>query len=490
MKLNSRLAAVLVPFLALPMGCWSQRLNAPPRHPSLLDAPPTDLPLPIPERAEQVQCELSLPPPQSDALVHGPAYVLTKGSGLLAITATGVHPVLPSISRFTNLTAVGPDFELWINESDGLHIVGLDQRVRQLPGMDRDYYRKSLRVRTATDVWTVAHDFDWRVEHFDGERWQIAGVEDDFQGRVEHDKRWRFVDFELTNDAVWIASTGGLFRSTEPGRWELIDELQSSPSWLGRYRGQLVARDTRGLFVREDEAWRALDLQLDDRELIIGDRGIIARAAPNTVVELHSMLGTGCSASSASLPGSQIEELTFDASGRVWARTDRGLAVVEPDGRIAAEWVHGSLPGLTSAPNAVVVIGAGPEQLPPAEPVHTRPVFGIVVDTERERIADATIELCSVAPRDGSPCPAASVLGRASSDVHGRFQMTGVLPGDYWLVIELAPNTEACAGKTLARRGFNLESNCPELDEPCSIGRLYACYESRVTCTPPLPMIP
>jgi len=428
------------------------------------------------------RCMPSLPdPPPGGPADAGPAYVVVDGVGVLRLDDDGVTIALPHTDgrSWDPEVALGPSGELWVSDWDGITVLALDGKTRALPLGRDDVRAEQLRVRTATDVWAVTSSSEWELVHFDGKRWTSVRRRAQFPGRFDDNK----IDaLAVTSDAVWVSSWNGLWRGVGDD-WQRVEppEGTESSAALWVYRDRLIAGYIEEHFLRDGDAWRALDWPRDVRlNRAVGEVGLVA--APQLdgpSVLLGAVEGGGCISTSDPVHGSLVHTLAVDGSARAWLATEEALAVVDGTGRILAEWTAGTLEGLTGRIRAVVVVGAGPPRLPAAKPARKWEIVGRM-ETHRgsNPLAGAAIELCGALAGEDRCAPTSFRLA-TTTGTDGSFRFVGVPEGELHLVVHPPEDMEDCqsifseSGHTIAPA-----RDCPGTTSAplrCDLGTLTEC---------------
>lgn len=444
--------------------------------------PPTpSAPAPPPAPEATAACRITLPAaPPGITATAGPAYVLVDGVGVLKISDGAVHTVLALADDDASKTvmAVGPHGELWLSDWQGIRVLASDGALRSVRGVRDGPRYEHLQVRSATDVWAVSSDIEWEIVHYNGLRWRTVRSRAQFPGKYT-DNKWS--GLALTRDGVWVSSWNGLWRGVGD-QWEQV----SPPAELGAfgdlstYRDQLIVSAPEQHYLREGDRWRALDWPRHvSVRRAIADIGVVA--APNLdhrTLTLRAVEGASCTRISDPVPGSTIDEFTVDAAGRSWVSSDRGLAVLDVQGQLVAQWETGSLPGLTGRIVGLVVAGAGPTRLPAAQAGRRWEVLGRLTTYKRGTpLAGLEIELCSAPDRHGKCAGPPSAL-RARTGADGSFRFVGVPDGQLHLLVRPPEALDDCQSPfTIVGHMFTPARDCAATRTPgvCDLGELLQC---------------
>lgn len=157
-------------------------------------------------------------------------------------------------------------------------------------------------------------------------------------------------------------------------------------------------------------------------------------------------------------PGRNQGYFTSDASGRLWALTTEGLAVLGP-GDERTVWPVGTLPALSGAPRDILVYARGPQTLPPVGPVRTGGLRGAVY-LRGQPLPRAAVEVCPhplmIQPR---PCEGSEPTLATTTTADGSLELTGVPLGAFGLTVQtpdgwkLAFHASDTLGKQRMREG-------------------------------------
>lgn len=436
------------------------------------------------------RCTPPLPEaPAGGAAEEGPAYVVVDHVGVLRIAEGEVSTVVARAGSWDPEVALGPSGELWVSDWEEIWVLALDGRVWVQPRPPGDWRPELLAVRGATDVWAVTSDSEWSLVRFDGMHWTSVRRRDRFPGRFEDDK---IVALAATSDAVWVSSWNGLWRGVGDD-WRRIEPPQGEDDGaeLWTYRDRVIAGYRGGHFMRDGEAWRALDWPRDASvRRAVGEVGLVASPRlDGATVMLAAVDGEGCVATSERVTGSHVHALAVDGSARTWLATEGALAVVDASGRVLAEWTTGTLPGLTGRIRAIEVVGAGPRRLPGAEPARTWELVGRM-QTHRQSapLAGATVELCS-ALVDVDRCATTGFFQATTTAGDGSFRFIGVPEGELHLVVRPPAGLEDCEGvfsesghTIMPARDCQGSASAPQR---CDLGLLSECLPFEMPPPPP-----
>lgn len=434
------------------------------------------------------------PPPAEPVLIDpqsaGPAYVLVDHSGILEITSSGATKIFPvsqlRSSHFTEIT-LSPAGSLWMSDFQGIRVRPLKgdfEVIRQVK--DGPLYEK-LVVRSETDAWAVSSDIEWQVLHYQGKDWKSTGKRGQFSGRFDDNK---FSGLAVTSEGVWISSWNGVWRGVGD-QWESValpEGIGTGPDLLV-YRDQLIVASPSAVYMRKSGIWSKLawpeNIML---RRIVSDLGLFAapsRDKPRIV--LGSVNGDKPFVESDPMLGQDIRTLAFDGAGRLWAGSDKALAVFDQRGHLLKQWPMGTLDGLTGDVLDIAVVASGPDTLPKLEEGRRWDVTGKFVTYKQSKpLAGAALVMCSSASSD---CTIDPDVKRTTTDVQGSFRFSGVVDGQFRIQVQPVPDTDDC------KTPFNLKNvwlhpardchDAPGSPGKCDMGTITTCLPFEMPPPPP-----
>lgn len=444
-----------------------------------------EAPRPAPQ---PVACRPSLPEPQGP-VAAGPAYVLVDHVGVLRIDEGKAATILKfpsgSSSWGTDITS-GPAGDLWISDWSGVRVVNPDGSVRDIPLPKGGPRYEHLAIRASDDVWAITRDIEWSVVRHDGARWTTVRKRSQFPGRYDDNK---IISLKVTREAVWVSCWNGLWRGVG-NQWQKVELPDKYEGLLNLfvYRDRLIAGNHEGYFIQEGKGWKRLSWPVNARaNRAVGDVGLVASpSVAGANVMLAPALGDGCTAVSDNVQGRAVHDLAVDQSGRVWVATDHSLAVLDRSGRILHQWAPGTLDGFVGEARRVVVIGAGPGNLPPAQPARTWEIIGrLEVYKSGAPLANADLELCT----GSGDCVGAPFSIKATSAADGSFRFTGVPEAELQLHVR-PPASEAGCGGIFTETGTSImpARDCrapPGAPRVCDLGTVRQCLPFEMPPPPP-----
>ena len=126
----------------------------------------------------------------------------------------------------------------------------------------------------------------------------------------------------------------------------------------------------------------------------------------------------------------------MDQQGRIWASTDTGVKIIEPNGNVV-EWGPGQVMQLVGKIYAIATIGNGPT-MPKLGPMATGSIKGQVIRFGTP-LAFVDVEICR-APKlyfRGSPCSHERFHQRVKTGADGGFVFQGVPVATYRFAIKV-----------------------------------------------------
>lgn len=335
----------------------------------------------------------------------------------------------------------------------------------------------SITPLASGHVWAVGGK---GVGYYDGTEWTITS-RDAFGKPPEH----------LTIDGtgtVWVHDGETLYRRVEQG-FEATAPPEIKAPRLNHFidgggDDLVLSRWTPGGPLRYSKGvWSVVQLDVPGQpvEMIraivrLEDGGLIA--APAKAGVLYVVPGSGGAARLLTLkalgvPASRVEALSIDGRGRLWAATDVGIVVLEPDLATLAQWYpRGSVPAIKGQVDSMLARGEGPS-LPTPGPVDGR-VRG-KLRRKGEPLANVDWEMCGDPLRGNlgsasSPCDMQSVDMPQSftgkTDADGKFELWEVPSADYYVAVQIGHDwrvtrASRCCSTMKAGETFELVVDVP-----------------------------
>jgi hypothetical protein len=140
--------------------------------------------------------------------------------------------------------------------------------------------------------------------------------------------------------------------------------------------------------------------------------------------------------SGGDIPGRIVWTHAADARGRLWAATTAAFVVLGP-GDARTVYPSGALPTLVGSPRALLVLGAGPDTLPPLVEPRRGGLRGSFV-LDGAPLAGALVEICPhalmIQPR---PCEGSDPTFATTTAADGSWQYPDIPLGDYSISVKV-----------------------------------------------------
>lgn len=395
-------------------------------------------------------------PPAAPVGPPGPAYFAIEGAGVLRLDGGKFTKVAGSPERAVVDLQIGGDGAVWSGGYDGVLRLA-DDRFRKVTDADFEQLGASLDA-FAVDPRGVVWAATFRgVGRFDGRAWSVEPKEK--LGLGEALLRGVVAD---RGGKVYVLSTHAL-HVREGEVWRTVDltraGLGGEPYFGALRQGPdgalyLLASDTL-LRVAPDETVTQVGLggsnpiSLADLELA-SNGGLVVRSGDDVIaVPAGGLPRLYEGHSGVDFSAHNISAVATDDRGRVWVGSDLGVVVLGP-GDAKTEWPKGSLPELVGKVEEILVVGAGPDALPPSGPVRKGSLTGKLLQDGAPIVA-APVELCpspSMMFHD-TPCADAPIKFTTTSDEHGVWTVTDVPLGAYGIAVQLAGKWRITLGERL-----------------------------------------
>jgi hypothetical protein len=396
----------------------------------------------------------------------GPAYLAVKDSGVVMIDGGAVKMVQP-LEYTVHGLSIASDGSVWVAAIEGVYRIERDRATE----VNKDGVNVVAPV-SAREAWSLSHDV---VGHYDGGSWSkedkaIVGV----TGLLK--------DIAVTDDGtVYVASSDSLHRKKKGGAWEKVDLSKQTggkdPFFDRLARGpgdSLYLSYMHGVLMKSGDGWQPLGADFG-----IGASGSIAVATQGRVAAVKGLselvvVEPGgeqrtVQPGSAGIKAKRFHSVAHDDSGRMWIATDNGLAVLDATGKLARQYEPGTLAGVEGAVEHVLVVGAGPADLPAAGAAETGTVTGKVTKND-SAITSARVEICASPSMmfRSTPCEDASFKKETTTDASGVFKIADVPIGSYgFAVMEGGKWTITLGGDCCAKmkKGQEFDAGTIKLDK-------------------------
>lgn len=133
----------------------------------------------------------------------------------------------------------------------------------------------------------------------------------------------------------------------------------------------------------------------------------------------------------------KVYAVAADDSGRVWVSSEGGITILGPDDA-KTEWAGGSIPELTGEIRGLMVVGAGPAELPGAGAVRKGGLTGKLI-RDGSPLANIPVEICPSPSMiySKTPCADGAVKFTTKSDDKGVWTVSDVPIGTYGLAVKI-----------------------------------------------------
>ena len=352
-----------------------------------------------------------------------PAFVRAKG--VFKIDDAGKVTRVVADADLPMIMTVDNDGDVWVSSVGGkLTAYKAKKRTVQLPSKS-EYGRAPVAMIAAADggVWALGREHLFRVTA---------------AGKLQ--KHALFVPrllgpasiIEGVKD-VWVASENGLHRFVG-GKWEapragLHEHLVRDSS--GVMWSSMSSKDKPDVLVGYDGVkWFEVPIDGDGVSgLAAGKDGrvyaVVWGKASKSRVDV--MVAPGGAAKWTKKHGGLegVRSIAVDAGERIWIEHEHALVVLAKDGRRIARLEPGGIAGVVGNPTELVVAGAGPSTLPSAAAVVTGSVTGRIMKSEKEPLANATLQVCV------GDCTGSAPKFEITTDAEGKFTASNVAAVEY-----------------------------------------------------------
>ena len=153
------------------------------------------------------------------------------------------------------------------------------------------------------------------------------------------------------------------------------------------------------------------------------------------------------SRASSFLKTPRADALAVDDRGRAWIHTEAGVLILGP-GDAKTEWPGGSIPELTGEIRVILVVGAGPSELPSA--VRKGGLTGKLL-RDGNPLANLPVEICPSPSMiySKTPCHDGAVKFTAKSDDSGVWTVSDIPIGTYGIAVKIDAKWQITFGHPL-----------------------------------------
>jgi len=385
----------------------------------------------------------------------GPAYFVVDKTGVVRLDGGKFTVLADSPNMLAKGLQVGGDGKVWVAGFQDISRLDGDAfkpvvkaGFSELGGSIEDFV-----VAPDGQIWAVTFK---GVSHHDGKAWSTEekaaiGAGSDLLKGVALDK----------NGRVWVASTHKV-HVRDGGAWKDVDLTKAGP---GRtlYFEELELGPDNSVHALASSALFHIGPNLDQVEKVkLGGRSIssygklgVSSNGGLVVVDIDTVIARAAGGETSSFaagkqfkPGN-IHAVAADDGGRVWVASEAGVTVLGPNDA-KTEWLGGSVPELTGDVRGILVVGAGPAELPTAGPVRKGGLTGKLLQ-DGSPLADVAIEIC---PSPGmifskSPCADGAVKFSGKSDANGVWTVSDVPLGTYGIAVKLGGKWQITLGSKI-----------------------------------------
>lgn len=385
----------------------------------------------------------------------GPAYFTVDKVGVVRLDGGKFTALAGSPNMLAKGLQVGGDGKVWVAgfqdisrlEGDAFKPV-VKVGFSEIGGSIEDFV-----VAPDGQIWAVTFK---GVSHHDGKAWTTEekaaiGAGGDLLKGVALDK----------NGRVWVASTHKV-HVRDGGAWKDVDLGKAGPGRTIYFEGLELGPDN-SVHALASSALFHIGPNLDQVEKVkLGGRSVssfrelgVASNGGLVVIDLDTVVARTAGGETRSFatgkqfkPGN-IHTVAMDDGGRVWVASEAGVTVLGP-GDAKTEWPGGSVPELVGDVRGILVIGAGPAELPTAGPVRKGGLTGKLLQ-DGAPLADTQIEICPSPSMifSKSPCADGAVKFSARSDANGVWTVPDVPLGTYGIAVKLGGKWQITFGSKI-----------------------------------------
>lgn len=374
----------------------------------------------------------------------GPAYFAVDKKGIVRLQDGAFTVLEGSPASLAKELQLGPDGALWvlgyddILRFDGQRFNAVAKAGFSEVGGSPDH----LALAADATPWITTYK---GVSHWDGKAWinedkPSIGAGDDLLEAIVVDREGK----------VWVASSNRVHLRDTAGAWKEVSlkKAKGGKLWLK----DLALSPDGAVHVLIDEALIKFGASPDELSKVnVGVRGFAQMSELSFALggsigiisykDVYHVPAGGSprkysSEKSRDFKADSISAVAADDAGRLWVGSEIGVSVIVP-GAARVEWASGSVPELVGDIREIVVIGAGPKDLPAGGPLATGGLTGKIL-RDGNPVAGTTVELCPSPSTffTRSPCHDAPVKFVATTDTAGVWTVQNVPLGSYGLAIK------------------------------------------------------
>lgn len=387
----------------------------------------------------------------------GPAYFAVDKKGVVRLDGGKFTLLAGSPDKLMKGLQVGGDGGVWV--------VGFEDVLK----LEGDKFKKVTKagygeLGSSIDHFTVTADGKiWAatfkgVAYWDGKVWTVEekakiGAGDDLLQGIAVDKAGN----------VFVASTHKVHVKTG-GAWKDVDLKKAGQSRELFLEGARLAPD-QSVYVLASaallrvgptpDAVVTVPLGKDSIPsfggLSVSSNGAVAAKNLDDVVGMPAggAARTWSSRNGKDFRSDNIRGVGIDDGGRVWVGSDTGVSVLGP-GDAKTEWPSGSVPELIGEVEQIVIVGAGPTELPASGAIRKGGLTGKLV-RDGSPLANVDVEIC---PSPGmifskSPCADANTKFAGKADDKGVWTFNDVPLGTYGIAVKIDDKWQITYGHSL-----------------------------------------
>lgn len=416
-------------------------------------------------KAPVVEAKIEAPPPTPPTpptpvaapSAPGPAYFAVDRKGVVRLDGGKFTLLAGSPDKLIKGLQVGGDGAVWV--------VGYEDVLR----LEGDKFKKVTKagfreLGSSIDDFAVTADGEiWAatfkgVARWDGAAWTVEekakiGAGDDLLQGIAVDQA----------GAVFVASTHKV-HVKRGGAWQDVDLKKAGQTRELFIEGARLAPDQSVYVLASAALLRVgptpdvvvtVPLGKDSIPsfggLSVSSNGAVAAKNLDDVIGMPAggAARTWSSRNEKDFRADNIRGVGVDDGGRVWVGSDTGVSVLGP-GDAKTEWPAGSVPELIGEVEQIVIVGAGPTELPASGAVRKGGLTGKLV-RDGSPLAGVEVEIC---PSPGmifskSPCADANTRFAGKADDKGVWTFNDVPLGTYGIAVKVEDKWQITYGHSL-----------------------------------------